>query len=72
MSNTEFTENLETKVKSLFLMSFTLHVISQEIVLVYLYVRGEDTYVEMEFIMLICLEEINLNKEFFGKKLEHS
>lgn len=72
MSNTEFTENLETKVKSLFLMSFTLHVISQEIVLVYLDVRGEDTYVEMEFIMLICLEEINLNKEFFGKKLEHS
>lgn len=72
MSNTEFTENLETKVKSLFLMSLTLHVISQEIVLVYLDVRGEDTYVEMEFIMLICLEEINLNKEFFGKKLEHS
>lgn len=72
MSNTEFTENLETKVKSLFLMSLTLHVISQEIVLVYLDVRGEDTYVEMEFIMLICLEEINLNKEFFRKKLEHS
>lgn len=22
--------------------------------------------------MLICLEEINLNKEFFRKKLEHS
>lgn len=34
--------------------------------------RRRHFYVEMEFIMLICLEEINLNKEFFRKKLEHS